>query len=96
MPSENLTLYAKWDIAQHNVIFQYLNEDNTTHTTIDTQTILHNQAAKEPTNTSRDGYRFDGWDKEFSKIVEDITVTAQYTSYPVSYTHLDVYKRQRL
>ncbi|MTR34297.1 hypothetical protein GMD62_18365, partial [Pseudoflavonifractor sp. BIOML-A14] len=81
MPSENLTLYAKWDIAQHNVIFQYLNEDNTTHTTIDTQTILHNQAAKEPTNTSRDGYRFDGWDKEFSKIVEDITVTAQYTSY---------------
>ena len=42
------------------------------------QEVIEGEAAVEPI-VSRDGYRFDGWDKDFSNITEQITVTAQWT-----------------
>jgi len=32
-----------------------------------------------PEDPSRDGYNFAGWDKDYSNVTDDLTVTAQYT-----------------
>ena len=37
-----------------------------------------NTAAIAPANPSREGYEFIGWDKEFSQVTENMTITAQY------------------
>lgn len=36
------------------------------------------QAATAPANPVREGYTFIGWDSDFSSVIEDMTVTAQY------------------
>ena len=36
------------------------------------------EAAIAPTNPTREGYAFIGWDKDFSNVTEDLVVTAQY------------------
>ncbi|MBQ4569142.1 MAG: leucine-rich repeat protein [Ruminococcus sp.] len=48
-------------------------------TVLDEQTIEYGTAAIAPTAPTRDGYTFKGWDKDFSNITENTTVTAQYT-----------------
>ena len=48
-------------------------------TTADKQvTVEKGQSATAPANPTRDGYTFDGWDKDFSNVTEDLTVTAQW------------------
>ena len=41
-------------------------------------TVLAETAATPPTNPTREGYTFTGWDKDFSNVTENMTVTAQY------------------
>ncbi|MBR3383525.1 MAG: InlB B-repeat-containing protein [Clostridia bacterium] len=45
---------------------------------IDTQVVSEGEAATAPNDPTREGYTFTGWDKDFSNVTEDITVTAQY------------------
>ena len=40
--------------------------------------IKNGEAAAAPTDPTRDGYKFIGWDKEFDNVTENLTVTAQY------------------
>lgn len=47
--------------------------------TVSTQTVVKGEAAKQPPNPVRKGYTFKGWDKDFSKITADLTVTALWT-----------------
>ena len=42
--------------------------------------VLAGQDAAAPEDPVRSGYRFTGWDKEFTNVQEDLTVTAQYRS----------------
>ena len=44
-----------------------------------TEEIESGSAATAPSNPSREGYEFIGWDKTFSNITSDLTVTAQYS-----------------
>ena len=57
-------------------------------TVLSTQSVAHGSAAIEPTAPEREGYAFIGWDKDFSNVTEDMTVTAQYSanSYSITYT----------
>ena len=57
-------------------------------TVLSAQSVAHGSAAIEPTAPERDGYAFIGWDKDFSNVTEDMTVTAQYSanSYSITYT----------
>ena len=52
-----------------------------------TQSVESGSAATAPSNPSREGYEFIGWDKSFSNITSDLTVTAQYNikTYTVSF-----------
>jgi len=43
-----------------------------------TQTVDYDTAVTAPADPSREGYTFSGWDKEFSNVTEDLTVTEQY------------------
>jgi uncharacterized repeat protein (TIGR02543 family) len=48
-------------------------------TEIETQTVHHGSAATAPTDLIREGYTFTGWDKEFSNVTSNLTVTALYS-----------------
>ena len=56
-------------------------------TVLSAQSVAHGSAAIEPTAPEREGYAFIGWDKDFSNVTEDMTVTAQYSanSYSITY-----------
>ncbi len=41
--------------------------------------VHYGTAATAPEEPSRDGYNFSGWDKDYSNVTDDLTVTAQYT-----------------
>ena len=45
---------------------------------IDVQYIIENNSANEPSAPHRDGYLFIGWDKDFSKVTENLVVIAKY------------------
>ncbi len=45
-------------------------------------TLAMKDAATPPTNPHREGYTFCGWDKPFSKVMEDIIVSALYLQKP--------------
>ena len=47
-------------------------------TTLATAGVAAGQAATAPANPTRLGYTFIGWDKDFSCVIEDMTITAQY------------------
>jgi uncharacterized repeat protein (TIGR02543 family) len=44
--------------------------------TLKTEELLSGESATAPADPTRDGYTFKGWDKEFSNVTEDMTVTA--------------------
>ena len=47
-------------------------------TVLNTQTVKEGSNAQAPTNPKRDGYEFTGWDKSFTNVKSNITVTAMY------------------
>lgn len=47
-------------------------------TALKTETVKAGEAASAPADPQRDGYTFVGWDKEYSSVVKDTVVTAEY------------------
>ncbi|MCQ2608580.1 MAG: glycosyl hydrolase family 8 [Bacteroidales bacterium] len=72
--TEDLTVKAVYEINTYTVTF--VDFDGTT---IDEQTIEYGSDAVAPTEPTREGYDFDGWDVAFTSITKDLTVTATYT-----------------
>jgi len=60
---------------EKKVIFKVTFTDGTGNI-ISTQTVEKGKAAKAPKNPAREGYTFKGWDKDFSKVTSDLTVSA--------------------
>ena len=52
--------------------------DGVTSNVIETQPVLEGESAVAPTPPSHDGFVFVSWDKDFSKVMSDMTVTALY------------------
>ena len=47
-------------------------------TVLKTETVEDGKAATAPTNPTREGYTFEGWDKTFDNVTADMEVTATY------------------
>ena len=46
--------------------------------TLKKEKVQSGKAATAPADPKRDGYTFTGWDKDFSKVTADMTVTARW------------------
>ena len=69
----NLTVTAQYEINTFTV--KFVDHDGEE---LKSQTVNWSTAATAPTNPTRTGYSFTGWDKTFDKVTDDLTVTAQY------------------
>ena len=67
------TLYAKFEVNQYTVTFK-----DWDGSVLKTEQVAYNTGATAPTDPTRDGYRFTGWDKTFDTITENTEITAQY------------------
>jgi uncharacterized repeat protein (TIGR02543 family) len=81
MPAENITITAKWTINQYTITF-----DSNGGSDVKAITQDYNSSVKAPADPTREGYTFDGWDKEIPAKMpaENITITAKWKESPVS------------
>ena len=70
-----VTLYAQWDPEDLTVIFK----DGLTGDTLKTQTVEYGGDATPPTKPTHEGYTADDWDKPYTNITENTTITVNYT-----------------
>ena len=80
----DLTVKAQYTINQFTVIFLDWDDSELKQETVDWQ-----GAATAPSDPTREGYTFTGWDKWFANVTSDLTVTAQYTINQYSVTFVD-------
>ncbi len=73
VPNGTVTLYAVWEANQYTVTFK-----DWDGSVLKTEQVAYNTGATAPTEPSREGYRFTGWDKTFDVITGDTEITAQY------------------
>ncbi len=76
MPGEDIKITAKWSINQYTITFDTAGGSEIAPVTQDYNTVVN-----APADPTREGYRFDGWDKKIPDTMPagDITITAQWT-----------------
>lgn len=81
----DLTVKAEY-IRQYKVTFLDYDETVLKEVTVDA-----GSTATAPSNPSKEGYNFDGWDKHFTNVLSDLTVTAAYNvkAYTVKFVMPD-------
>ena len=73
----SVTYVAQWVQESYTVRFVDYNG-----TVLKTETVLYGGNATAPTSPSRANYNFTGWDRAYTNVTADITVTAQYAAVP--------------
>ena len=75
VPAENITITAQWKINQYTITFDTAGGSEIAPITQD-----YNTQITAPANPTREGYAFNGWDKEIPQTMpaENITITAQW------------------
>ena len=71
--TSNLNVTAQYSIKSYTVTFKDWNG-----TTLKTETVNHGSNATAPSNPTREGYEFTGWDVSFNNVTSNLIVTAQY------------------
>uniref|UniRef100_UPI0035DD894E InlB B-repeat-containing protein n=1 Tax=Wenzhouxiangella sp. EGI_FJ10305 TaxID=3243768 RepID=UPI0035DD894E len=82
--TEDLTVTAEYEIDSYAVTF--VDHDSTV---LDTQTVEYGSDATAPTDPTREGYTFTGWDVPFDNVTEDLTITAEYEIDTYTVTFVD-------
>ena len=79
--TDHFSLYIKVDteeITCHEVKFYYKDAEGKDVLISGTQYVEEGKAAQAPAVPDRDGYRFTGWDKDFSNVTGDMNIYAGY------------------
>lgn len=82
--TSNVVLTAQYSIKTFTV--RFLDWDNSV---ISTQTVTRGGSATPPSNPTRVGYNFTGWDKSFTNITANTDIHAQYTIKTYTVRFLD-------
>ena len=91
--TREMTVSAYSKVCEYTVTFTYRKKDGTPAEK--SQTVEYNKSATPPSNDdipkTDDGQCFDGWDADFSKITDDLTVPAKYKTcvYTVRFMYTD-------
>ncbi len=82
----NLTVNAEYTINVYKV--RFIDWDDSLIVKLD---VPHGSNATPPADSERTGYTFTGWDKSFTNVQSNLTVTAEYTinSYMVTFKDWD-------
>lgn len=72
---EKITLYAQWKVERFNVTFEDGMGD-----TIDKQEVDYGSDAIAPADPEREGYKFQGWDGDYTNVTKDVTIKASWTA----------------
>lgn len=73
--TEDITFDAVFNESARQYAVRFQNWD---HSEIETQKVEYGKSAHAPAAPTREGYTFKGWDREFSNIIADMTVTALF------------------
>lgn len=73
--SGSVKLTAKWKINSYTVTFV-----NGLGTTLSTQSIEHGKNATPPSDPTRTGYRFNGWNGTYTNVTSTRTITAKWVA----------------
>ncbi len=87
----NLTVTAQYKINRYAVTFVDWDEAILKKDSVD-----YGSAATAPADPTREGYTFTGWDKDFSNVTTDLTVTALYEKDPEPIEPEDIITRDIL
>ena len=79
----DLTVTAQYE---KNVVYYTVTFLDWDGTTLKTEQVEQGKSATAPAAPVREGYTFKGWDKDFSNVQSDLTITAQYSKNIVYYT----------
>ena len=82
--TSDLTVQAQYVINTYTVTFVNWNDEE-----LKSESVEWGKAATAPSDPTREGYTFKGWDKDFSNITADLTVKAQFTINVYTVTFLD-------
>ena len=85
----DLTVTAQYEQNAPNPIYYTVIFQDWDGTTLKTEQVEQGKSATAPATPVREGYTFKGWDKDFSNVQSDLTVTAQYEQNapePIYYT----------
>ena len=74
--TSNMTVYGKWNAYEYTVTF--LGADGEI---LDTQTVVYGGSASAPVPPEIDGKNFVRWDRAFTNVTSDLTVTAIYSAF---------------
>lgn len=81
---ENIKIIAQYKINRFLIKFVDWDE-----TVLKSDSVNYRYSAFAPTNPTRHGYKFIGWDKDFSCITTDLKITAKYELAGYTVTFLD-------
>ena len=82
--ANNYTLHAPYIPYTYDVDTYYtVNFVDYDGTILSTQRVKEGESAVAPEDPTREGYRFTGWDKDFTNVTSDLRVMATYEALPV-------------
>lgn len=76
----NMVYTVTYDLVSTSYTVTFKDWDGTV---LKTETVASGGSASAPTNPTRSGYTFSGWDKDYNNVTSDLVVTAQYTKNPI-------------